>query len=382
VSARSGRAARRAGGRGEVDVLVTGGGTGGHVYPALAIAEALAATGIDRDRIRFVGSVRGMEATAVPEAGWAIELLPGRGIRRSVAPSAWKDNTGAVMGTLRGVVQARRLVSALRPRVVVGVGGYASVPCVLAARIRRIPVVVHEQNAAPGVANRMAVRLGARAAISLPGTPLRGATLTGNPVRAAVVAVERAPGTPPLVAAVGGSLGSRTINGAVLGLAERWRDRTDVRLRHVTGRRDHAWCRDRVDAARQDGRPWLLEHALVDYEDRMDALYADATIVVARAGAVTVAELAAAGVPSVLVPLPGAPGDHQTRNAEALVQVGAARIVIDAECTPERLDTELAALLADPQALEAMGNAARSLARPDAAAAVARLVVDAMGGAQ
>jgi UDP-N-acetylglucosamine--N-acetylmuramyl-(pentapeptide) pyrophosphoryl-undecaprenol N-acetylglucosamine transferase len=233
---------------------------------------------------------------------------------------------------------------------------------------------VHEQNAAPGVANRVAVRLGARAAISLPGTPLRGATLTGNPVRAAVVAVERAPGSPPLVAAVGGSLGSRTINGAVLGLAERWRDRTDVRLRHVTGRRDHAWCRDRVDAARQDGSPWRLEHALVEYESRMDALYADATVVVARAGAVTVAELAAVGVPSVLVPLPGAPGDHQTRNAEALVDAGAAALVTDAECTGARLAAELEPLLADHDRLEAMAAAARTLARPDAAHQLAALV--------
>ncbi len=145
------------------------------------------------DDLRFVGARRGLEATVVPEAGFAIDLLPGRGVRRSLRPDALRENAGALWGTARAVVRCRKLVRHLRPQVVVGVGGYASLPCVLAARLRRrpVPVVVHEQNAAPGVANRVAVRLGARAAVSLPGTPLKGAVLTGNPVRAALLAVRR-----------------------------------------------------------------------------------------------------------------------------------------------------------------------------------------------
>jgi UDP-N-acetylglucosamine--N-acetylmuramyl-(pentapeptide) pyrophosphoryl-undecaprenol N-acetylglucosamine transferase len=256
--------------------------------------------------------------------------------------------------------------------VVVGVGGYASLPCLLAARLQRVPAVVHEQNAAPGLANRIAVRIGARAAISLPGTPLRGAVLTGNPIRPEVAAVERAPVEPPLVAVVGGSLGARRLNQAALGLYDRWRARDDVAVHHVTGARDYDDCATALAAARRPED--RLAYDLVRYEDHMDELYARAALAVCRAGAVTVAELAAAGVPSVLVPLPRAPGDHQTRNAQTMVDGGAAVLLTDADCDPAGLDTVVAKLLADPTARDAMGSAARALARPDAAARLADLV--------
>jgi undecaprenyldiphospho-muramoylpentapeptide beta-N-acetylglucosaminyltransferase len=356
--------------------LVTGGGTGGHVYPAIAVAEELVRRGHDRASVQFVGAQRGLEARAVPEAGFTIDLLPGRGIKRSVRLSALRDNVGAAWGLARAMLRALRIVRRRRPRVVFGVGGYAALPCMIAARLRRVPAVVHEQNAAPGVTNRLAVRLGATAAVSLPGTPLRHAVLTGNPVRAAVAQARRKPPSgPPVIAVVGGSLGAGRLNDAALGLYDRWRDRDDVIIRHVTGERGFEACRSTFESLRRASD--RLAYELVGYEEHMEGLYERATLVVGRAGAVTVAELAVTGMPAVLVPLPGAPGDHQTRNARALVDAGAAVLVPDGQLDAARLDRELAELLAAPDRLDDMAAAARTLAHPDAAARVADLVEEA-----
>lgn len=358
-------------------VLVTGGGTGGHVYPALALAAELVRRGTAHADILFVGSARGLEARAVPAAGFSIELLPGRGLQRSLSPRALAVNAGVVVGAAVALLRSWRLVRRHRPEVVVGVGGYASLPCVLAARLARVPVVVHEQNAAPGLANRIAVRLGATPAVTLPGTPLRGAVVVGNPVRAEMFALERHPDPDrPLVLAFGGSLGAGRINQAMVGLAGVWRGRADVRIHHVTGPRNLDACRSLLVTRRAEGSHGSdsLDYTLVGYEDAMERWYGQASVAVCRAGAVTVAELAAAGLPAVLVPLPGAPGDHQTRNAEALVAAGAAVLVADPECTTDRLAQELDGLLADPERLAAMEVAAGSLARPDAAARLADVV--------
>ena len=357
-----------------VYALITGGGTGGHVYPGLALAEALVARGHPRESIHWVGNTGKLEETAVPAAGFSIDLLPGRGLQRRLTT----ENLSVLIKTSQAFGRAMRIVRRYRPSVVVGVGGYASLPCLVAARLQRIPTVVHEQNVAPGLANRIAVRLGARAAVSLPGTPLPGAVLTGNPVRAAVVAVERRPladrllAQNPLVAVFGGSLGARRINHAAAELYDLWRSRGDLTIHHVSGPSGYDTARAAWTAARRDGD--ALDYRLLPYEDKMPDLYAVTTVAVCRAGATTVAELAAAGVPSVLVPLPGAPGDHQTRNAEAFVDAGAAVVVADADCTGTRLAAELEPLLADHDRLEAMAAAARTLARPDAAHVLAALV--------
>jgi len=367
-----------------VYAVIAGGGTGGHVYPALAVAEELVRRGHPAESIRFLGSARGLEADAVPAAGYEIALLPGRGFRRSLRPEAIAQNVRTAADTLVAVWRAVGLLRRWRPRVVFGVGGYAAAPAVLAARLWRIPVVVHEQNAAPGVVNRVAVALGARAAVSLPGTALRGAAVTGNPVRAEIAALGDGAATQHSlpghrVGVFGGSLGAGRINDATIGLAERWRDRTDVSIRHVAGRRDYQRCVDRRNAVRRaDDR---LAYELVDYDDDMPTLYRSSDVVVTRAGAVTVAELAVSGTPAVLVPLPGAPSDHQSANAAAMVAAGAAVALRDQDCEPERLARELDALLAAPDRLAAMRAAARSLAIPDAAARVADLVEEAAGAA-
>ena len=360
--------------------LITGGGTGGHVYPALAVADELVHRGHDRASVRFVGSRRGLEASAVPDAGYSIELLPGRGLRRSARPGALLANLGAVVGLAGAFLRALRLVGRPRPRVVFGVGGYASAACLVAARLRRVPAVVHEQNAAPGLANRIAVRLGANAAVSFPETPLRGAVLTGNPVRREIVEVTRAPeSSPTLVVVMGGSLGARSVNDAALDLFDRWRTRSDVAVRHVAGRRDFERVRDLLRAERSPGD--VLEYELLAYDDEMADAYARASLFVCRAGAITCAELTVTGTPAVLVPLPGAPADHQTRNAAALAGGGAAVVIPDAELDGARLALELETLLADRARLDEMSHAARALGRPDAVDRVAELVEGAAGAA-
>ncbi len=365
----------RAAGPNPVFALITGGGTGGHVYPALALAHELTRRGHPPESIRFVGAERGLEARAVPKAGFGIDLLPGRGLRRSLSVT----NLRAALESLVALFKAFRIVGRLRPRVVVGVGGYASLPTLVAARMRRVPTVVHEQNAAPGLANRIAVRLGARPAVSLPDTPLRGAVLTGNPVRHEILGVDRhVDPSRPVVTVVGGSLGARRLNDTALGLYDRWRDREDLRIRHVSGPGDYDRCAERLaDLRRPDD---ALDYGLVRYEERMDELYSTTSLALSRAGAVTVAELLAAGVPSVLVPFPAATADHQERNARVVASAGAALMVADEDCEADRIGPLASELLAQPARLEAMSRAAGSIARRDAAERLADLVEESAHG--
>jgi len=252
-----------------------------------------------------------------------------------------------------------------------------------------VPLVVCEQNAVPGAANRYLARFARAAAVSFPGTELPRPRVTGNPVRPEILAVDRsrdraearaALGLPVdrrVVAAFGGSLGARRINLAVIAALRRWTDRDDLAVRHVVGRRD--WTL--VGEATPDLADAALVYSPAEYEDRMDLVLAAADLAVCRAGATTVAELAAVGLPSVLVPLPGAPGDHQTANARHLVDAGAAVLVPDGELDGDRLAGEVDALFADPDALERMSRAAAGFARREAAEAVAALVEEhARGG--
>ena len=337
--------------------VIAGGGTGGHLYPGIAVAMALMEQGHDQASLRFVGARRGVEAKTRALAGFPVTLLPGRGLSRRLSARSLVANAEAAAGCLVAVTLAIAQFARWRPSVVISLGGYASLPCVVAATVWRAPVVVVNVDAVPGAVNRLASRVAVACAVASPGVELRRAVVTGVPVRADMARVQRSPAGRKearrrldlpeqvrVVAVSGGSLGSRRINQAALELARLWSGRSDVAIRHVVGRRDLA------------------------------ALYAAADVAVQRAGANTVAELALAGLPSVLVPLPGAPGDHQGANARAMAAAGGAVVVADGELDGARLAQELEALFAEPARLAGMGEAAKALARTDAAAAVAQLV--------
>lgn len=362
--------------------IIAGGGTAGHVVPGLAIAHELVERGVPAAAVHCVGSERGIETRLVPEAGFPLTVLPGRGIQRRLT----LQNIAAVLGLVAAVLKAIVLVGRHRPAVVVGLGGYASVPCVIAAVLWRVPIVVAEQNAVPGAANRLAGRFAKACAVSFDGTDLPRSVWTGNPVRPEVLAVadpdaaQRAAardrigvhGDRTLVAVFGGSLGARRINHAVADAVPGLAERSDLAVRHVSGRRDHAEL-----LTRTEGHADLaVQYDLIEYEDDMPSVYAAADVVLCRAGASSVAELTVTGVPSILVPLPGAPGDHQTANARALVDRGAATLVVDAELDADRARAEITALVDDAERRAAMADAARGLARPDAAAAVVDLIAE------
>ncbi|MGA3351614.1 MAG: UDP-N-acetylglucosamine--N-acetylmuramyl-(pentapeptide) pyrophosphoryl-undecaprenol N-acetylglucosamine transferase [Acidimicrobiales bacterium] len=366
--------------------LLTGGGTAGHVQPALAVGEALVARGHERSSIGYVGARRGMEAKLVPEAGFEVTLLPGRGIQRRLTG----ENLGAVASLILACVLALAIVIRRRPRVVVTVGGYAGLPCALAAIALRVPVVVLSYDAVPGASNRLVARFARKCAVAFEGAGLPNQVVTGAPLRTSVLAVDRSPegraaaravigvgaGRSLLVIA-GGSLGASRLNDAALGLASSWASRGDLSIYHVAGERNLAAVSaeaSRLGLVPQGAPGTGLDYRFVGFEANMPALLAACDIAVSRAGASTVAELAAIGTPSVLVPLPGAPHDHQTRNAEALSVRGAALLLLDADCDATRLAEVVESLLADPERLVAMGSAAAAAGHRDAAEKIAALV--------
>jgi len=360
-------------------IIIAGGGTAGHVLPALSIAAALVERGHDPATIHFIGSARGQEATLVPAAGFGITLLAGRGVQRRVTT----ENIGAIWGLLRAVVAGMAEVRRRRPAVCLTVGGYASIAGAAASVLQRIPLVVSEQNASAGAANRLVGRFARFCAVPFEGSDLPHAVVCGNPVRDEVLArgADRRAGEArarlgvdpgrKLVFVYAGSLGSRRINEAVIGLVDRWSDRSDVEIRHALGSRD--W--DALSPRPRSGDG--LRYHPVRYEDDVPTALAAADLVVSRSGGTTVAELAVVGVGSILVPLPIAPRDHQRFNAAPLVDAGAAVMVLDADLDVDRLERELAPLLEGHRSVE-MARAAKALGRPHAARDIAELVDRAM----
>ena len=361
-----------------VYACIAAGGTSGHVVPGLVVARELVARGHATDEILFLGSSRGIETRLVPEAGFVLEALPGRGIERKVSLAA----LGAIVGIIRGVVQGIGVIGRSRPKVVVILGGYASVPAIVAAVVLRIPMVVVARDARGGLADRLGGRFAKAVAVPFEGAELPKAVVTGNPVRPEVIAIDRAVDAAParakldlptdrvVVGVFTGSLGSRRVNEAVRLLADRWADRRDVAIRHVIGTRDWDAFAAHLPTLPADG----LVYQALPYEDHMEQMLAASDVVVSRAGGATVAELAVVGLPSILVPLPIAPRDHQTANAESLVTAGAAIRVADGEFDVDRLERELQPLVTDPARRASMAAAARSVGHPDAGARVADLV--------
>lgn len=369
-------------------VVLSGGGTGGHVYPALAIAEAVRRRVADVSFL-YVGTADGMEAEIVPRQGLPFRTVAAGGVIRKSPVAAARG----LVAMARGVWQARRLLAGFGPHVVVGTGGYVSGPVLLAAALAGIPTLVHEQNAVPGVTNRLLSRFADVVAVPHPDVvrrfpSARRVEVTGNPVRSAVLAADPAKARARLglagcrwvVAVLGGSRGARTINEAVAGLLPAWLERPDRGLVWVTGRAYHDAMVARAREAGYD--PERHGHVrILPYAHAVEDVLAAADLVVARAGALTLAELAARGRPAVLVPSPNVAHDEQRHNARLAEAEGAAVILEDDRCDAASLDAVLEQLLADPARLAAMAAAARRLARPDAADRLADLVLElARGG--
>lgn len=358
---------------GALRVLIAGGGTGGHVVPALAIARELRdAHGAE---VRFVGTSRGLETRLVPEAGFPLELIKVGQLKNVSLATRARTLFDLPLGVLRCV----GLLRSFRPQVVIGVGGYASGPAMMAAILLRIPTLAFEPNAVPGLANRLVGKHVSAAAVNLRETTkyFRNARVTGTPVRPEFFAIEPRPAGPAQRLLVfGASQGARILNQTmpkIMGeLLERFPELTVV---HQTGAR-HA---ETTFAGYREAGIGFERLTVTPYLDDMAAQFAAADLILCRSGASSVAEVAAAGRAAVLIPFPQAADDHQRKNAEAFVAAAAAELIIEAELTPERLLRVLTELLSDSHSRVAMGERARALAHPQAVGEIAGMAVELAG---
>lgn len=351
-------------------VIIAGGGTGGHVIPALAIAQELRSRyGAD---VKFVGTSRGIEKRLVPAAGFELHLVQVGQLNRVDLRTRAKT----LLDLPRAVFQAAKLVRDFRPDVVVGVGGYASGPAMLAGGIMNVPLVAFEPNFVPGFANRMLGPLVKSAVVQFEATCryFRDCHVTGVPVRREFFRVPPRPANAPATLLVfGGSQGAHAINVAVLGAIEKLSAQLpDISIIHQTGEKDYVEAQSAylTTAVKAEVSPFI---------DDMPGAFARADLLICRSGASTVAEVTAAGRPAIFIPLPTAADDHQRQNAAALSDVDAARLLPQAELTSDRLAEEIAALLGNRPRLLEMAQEARKLSHPDAAGEIARTVARAAG---
>jgi UDP-N-acetylglucosamine--N-acetylmuramyl-(pentapeptide) pyrophosphoryl-undecaprenol N-acetylglucosamine transferase len=340
--------------------VITGGGTSGHVLPALAIMDRLVDAGHVASSLHYVGTERGIESRLLPPTGYRFTLLDVVGLQRSLT----RRNLLVVPMLVGATRRARRLLRELRPAVVVNVGGYASMPATFAARRLEIPVVVVSYDLRPGLASKLAARSAAAVAAAFPGSPLPNARLAGAPIRREIIAIDRArdrdsartaldiPLDRFVVSVFGGSLGAKAVNEAVAGMVAGWSDRTDVYVHHVVGDR---WLAD-APPSRTD--PAGIMYRVIGYEDRMPQLYAASDLMITRAGASTIAEIAATGMPAVVVPWPGAAENHQLGNARTLTEQGAAVLLEERDLSAWSLAVLVGGLIADPARLGALSAAA------------------------
>jgi len=349
-------------------VLIAAGGTGGHIYPGIAVAKEIMRRAAGSE-VRFVGTARGLENKLVPQAGFELSLIDSAGLK----------NVGLV-ARARGLVvlpksflAARNLIRAFRPDVVVGAGGYVSGPVVLTAALVKLPTLVMESNALPGWTNRVLARFVDKAAVSFDAALpyFRGkAVVTGNPVRREFFEIEarQRPSGQLSILVFGGSQGARAINEAMIAALPSL-EKATFRIRHQTGEADFA----KVSAGYAEAG-WGEHVEVRKYIDNMVDAFAAADLVICRAGATTTAELIAAGKASIMIPFPLAADDHQRKNAEALAAAGAGRMILQSDLSGKRLAEEIKTLARTPERITTMEQAARKLARGDAAAAVVDMI--------
>lgn len=343
--------------------VVTGGGTSGHVLAALAVADALVAAGHARESIHYVGTTRGIERRLLPPSGYDHTLLDVSGLQRSLSVR----NLAFLPRLIRSTWRAIGLIRTLSPRVVVNVGGYASFPVTAAAMLRRTPIVVVSYDRRPGLVSRVMARRAAACAVAYEGSTLPRAHVTGAPVRQEVLAIDRdrdrkgarselgLPNDRFVFAVFGGSLGAQRLNEVVSHTVDRLADQDGLVIYHVVGERNI----ERAAPAR-DGSSGIM-YRVLGYEDRMPLVYAAADLMMTRAGAATVAELATVGMPALIVPWPGAADDHQLDNARELSDHDAAVLIEERDLTVDRLVAELERKMSSPSELAKMSAAASAV---------------------
>ena len=360
---------RRASGK-EMRALIAAAGTGGHIYPGIAVANEI----VRRDpqsEVRFVGTARGLETKLVPQAGFELSIIDSTGLKNV-----------SVLARIRGLAvmprsfsAARRVIKDFRPDVVVGAGGYVSGPVLLTAAVMKLPTLVMESNALPGFTNRMLARFVDRAAVSFEASLVffRGkGVVTGNPVRREFFEIPAKPREAGRfsVLVFGGSQGARAINEAMMAAFPQLEHlRSELWITHQTGEADFERVKQAYVAS-----SWEKHADVRRYIDNMVVSFANADLVICRAGATTTAELIAAGKASIMIPFPLAADDHQRKNAEVLVAKGAAKMILQQDLTPTRLAKEIENLVRRPDEVIKMEAASRGLARGDAAAAVVDLI--------
>ena len=357
----------------EPHVMVMAGGTGGHLFPALAVAQWLQGEGC---RITWLGSSGGMETRLVPDYGFSIHTLKVKGVRGS----GIKRQLMAPWTIGRSIVQAHRLLRRIEPQLVLGMGGFVTGPGGIAARLRKIPLVIQEQNAIPGMTNRILARFANKVFEAFPGSfgAEAQAETVGNPVRREIIDLDppemRFKGrTGPIrLFVLGGSLGARALNQTLPKALAMMPEAHRPLVRHQTGEK---LLQETIDCYRDQG----VEAEIKAFEKEMAAAYGWADLVLCRAGALTVTELASAGLGSILVPYPHAVDDHQTYNARFLVQAGAAQLLPQPSLNPRDLATQIADLGADRNRLLQMAQAARQQSRPDATANLGRYCLETIG---
>ncbi len=363
-----------------MNIMISGGGTGGHIYPALTIYRTLE-TMVDANFL-YVGTERGLESRIVPKEEIPFTTLSVQGLQRKLS----LDTLVTAGKTLSSLWKANQLISDYKPDIVIGTGGYVCGPLLLAAALRGIPTLIQEQNVVPGITNKILSRFVDVVAVgyeeAIPHFPsAKKVIYTGNPVRPSVVTANREEArayfglqddqTAILVA--GGSRGARSINTAMQAVHEHYKGREDIKIIHATGTDEYSRVCESLGI--QEGDVYSSTSHIVPYLDNMDMAMAASDMAIFRSGAIGLAELAVRGIPSILIPYPYAAADHQTFNAKAFVDAGASTMIVDKELNGTRLLQAVDAMLADQRCRKRMAEATLQLGKPEAAIEIAKLAL-------
>lgn len=361
-------------------VILSGGGTGGHIYPAITIAKEIAK--IEDAEILFVGTPQGMEAKIIPKEGYNFKAIPVSGLKRKVT----FENLKIIMQAAGSLFKAKRILNQFKPDVVIGTGGYVCGPILMAAALSGIPTLIQEQNVIPGITNKILSRivkciaLGYEAAKKRFPNPEK-CIYTGNPIRPDISLAQRTASREKLgiasdtfmVLVTGGSRGARTINRAMIGVHKHFRDDESICLYHVTGELEYKTVKNALGEVEDDR--YGQGSRIVKYEHDMPSAMAAADLIICRSGAISLAELAARDLPSILIPYPYAAEDHQTFNARVFVAAGAAKMIVDKYLTEKELIQDISDLRNEPRTLEAMSEASGTLKKIHAGSDIARLAL-------